>query len=224
MQRIVLAMPPQFHFAAGQYLLIEHSDGPVPLSIASAPRRLPELHLHYRSTPGAAEASRMDALLAGSDTLTVSGPAGDVTLRDPLHGPLLLVAGGTGMAQILCLIDELSGRASPPPATVLWCADNDADLYARSDLERLHWQGLDVHTLVDASRARDNRGITWLRREGARFAGPDSQVVLAGSPGFVYAACDALTDAGVPPARFRSDVFSYAPREGSGSGGSSRNA
>ncbi|MEQ8486446.1 MAG: hypothetical protein RIB46_18955 [Pseudomonadales bacterium] len=223
-QRIVLAMPPEFRFEAGQYLLIEHPEGAIPLSIASSPRHLPALHLHYRSTPGMSEAARMDSLLDGSSTLTVTGPAGEVTLRKPLRGPLLMVAGGTGMAQIVALLDDLCGEASPPAATVLWCADSEADLYARSDLERLRWKGLEVHVRVDATRSRANAGMAWLRNEGGRFAGSDAQIVLAGSPAFVYAACDALEAAGVPKANVASDVFSYAPREGSGSGGSSRSA
>ena len=46
-QRIVLRMPDRFRFRPGQYLEVLHPDGPVPMSIASAPHRLPELHLHY---------------------------------------------------------------------------------------------------------------------------------------------------------------------------------
>jgi len=38
------------------------------------------------------------------------------------------------------------------------------------------------------------------------------QIVLCGSPGFVYAALDTLQAGGVLAEQTRSDVFAYAPR------------
>jgi CDP-4-dehydro-6-deoxyglucose reductase, E3 len=207
-QRIVLEMPPSFRFAAGQYLQVMHPDGPVPLSIASAPWRLPELHLHYRSTPGAPEAARMDALLATAEHLVVSDPAGDVTL--PVPAPFLIVAGGTGISQANSFVDAYC-RADPGAlVTLLWCVDQPDEAYLAEELGALHAPWLNLVIVADADRSPANAGLRWLHRHGAEFVG--RPVVLAGSPGFVYAACDALVAAGLDISQMRSDVFAYAPR------------
>lgn len=212
MQRLTLRMPDNFTFRPGQYLEVLHPDGPVPLSIASAPRRLPELHLHYQPTPGAAEAARMDELLARADTLTVRGPGGTVGLPEPLPAPVLLVAGGTGMAQAMSFIDRFAGAAPGMPVTVLWCAEQEADFYLRGELQALHAPWLHTVFIDDPERSADNRAMAWLRHHSREHIRADSPVILAGAPGFVYNACDALAAAGVDPAHMQSDVFSYAPR------------
>ncbi|MEE8245416.1 MAG: hypothetical protein V3R27_10485 [Pseudomonadales bacterium] len=78
-QIIRLELEEPFQFAAGQYLEIEHPSGTrIPLSIASAPHRLPRLELHYRSTPGDDLAALLDGLLQKGRTLDLCGPFGDV--------------------------------------------------------------------------------------------------------------------------------------------------
>ncbi len=215
MQRIILELSGSFSFRPGQYVEILHPDGPVPMSIASAPWRLPELHLHYRSTPGVVEAARMDELLTRGDPLQIRGPGGDVSLPAPLPGPTLLVAGGTGLAQALSFIDAFERQPPGAPVTLLWCADEASDLYMQAELEALRHDWLRVVCLADARRDSDNAAMRWLREHGAAASGdPDAPgpVVLAGGPAFVYAASDALESAGVATARLKSDVFSYAPR------------
>lgn len=211
-QRLTLQMPDCFTFQAGQYLEVVHQDGNIPLSIASAPWRLPELHLHYQSTPGVPEAARMDVLLADSDTLTIQGPAGTVHLPQPLSGPALLVAGGTGAAQSMSFIDAFTAADPGAAVTLLWCADTDADTYLREELAALQAPWLQTVLVADARRSEDNRAMVWLRTHGEQFRDAGSRIVVSGGPGFVYAACDALDQAGVDPAQVQSDVFSYAPR------------
>jgi len=209
-QRIVLRMPDAFDFRAGQYLEVVHPDGAIPLSIASAPERLPELHLHYRSTPELDDATRMDALLEAGGPLEIRGPGGDVALPQPLTGPALIAAGGTGIAQAMSFIDEWHFTPPAGAVTLLWCADAETDFYLRDELDALDAPWLERVLIADADRAATNRGLVWLRDRAAQLSG--SHVVLAGGPGFVYAAFDTLVAAGVDPAQVQSDVFSYAPR------------
>ncbi len=216
MQRIVLRMPAAFAFRAGQYLEVLHPEGPIPLSIASAPARLPELHLHYRSSPGVAEATRMDELLAGAAgpgaTLDIRGPGGDVCLPERLPAPALIVAGGTGIAQAMSFVDAFAQRDPGERVTVVWCADADEDFYLRAEIDALDVPWLEVVCIADPSRDPGNRGLVWLRERAPALLRADSPIVLAGGPPFVYAACDALTEAGIDVQQIQSDVFSYAPR------------
>lgn len=203
-------MPAGFAFRAGQYIEAVHPDGTIPLSIASAPWRLPELHLHYRSTPGIAEAERMDELLAAAGALTLTGPGGDVRLDPPLPAPALIVAGGTGIAQAMSFIDAFCHQPPGTDVTLLWCADRADEFYLAEQLQALQAPWLRTILIADAERSAANRGLTWLRDHGAAYAaGP---VILAGGPAFVYSACDVLQATGVGLERMQSDVFSYAPR------------
>ncbi len=214
-QEIVLHVEPTFDFAAGQYLEILLPDGArIPLSIASGPWRLPKVHLHYRSTAGITEAALFDQLLETSETLDVAGPFGDVTLKMPLAGPILIAAGGTGASQALGMIDELAG---PQPrqgvsfeVSFLWCADQASDHYRRDWLASLDAEWLQTTLIADPRRDRDNQGLAWLRSQSARLQ--NHRIYLCGGPQFVYAAADELEAGGVPRGQLAADAFSYAPR------------
>jgi len=211
LQEIVLNVPAEFAFRAGQYLEIElGDDASIPLSIASSPHRLPQLHLHYRSTPGLAEAQLFDKLLAAAGALAIRGPFGSACLPTPLRAPLLIIAGGTGGGQALGLLDALLVEPPSQPASLLWCADRSEDLYRRSWLESLDHQWLTSECITDTRRDAANRGLVWLRDRAPTFA--NHRIILSGSPGFVYSAVDVLLPAGVPLEQMASDVFAYAPR------------
>ncbi|MEM7001231.1 MAG: hypothetical protein AAF529_10620 [Pseudomonadota bacterium] len=210
-QRLVLQMDPQFAFQAGQYLLAMGSNGAqIPLSIASIPTDLPALTLLYRSTEGDATAAAMDALLA-ADSFQVSAAQGDCLC--PAAGTTtLLVAGGTGISQVLACARE---RAPDDTAgtEILWCVDQAADLFYTDELAELGH----LTTVIDPRRGADNRGMLWLQQRFAT-ANPDSQgwpqqVLLSGSPAFVYAATDVLLACGYPQDQMVADVYAYAPRQ-----------
>ncbi len=208
-QLLTVLLESPFEFAAGQYLSVMHPDGTsIPLSIASPPERLPELQLHYRSTPGLVEATRMDELLR-SGQLALEGGAGEVTLRPDDDRPLLLVAGGTGISQALCLALAQSTRHPATPVQLLACADADEDFYFRDMLP--NGSKFAAELIADANRDGSNAGLRWLTSNATGLSA-DTRVVISGSPGFVYAATDTLTSVGVSEARLESDVYAWAPR------------
>lgn len=200
-----------FEFHPGQYLEIIHPDGTsVPLSIASSPLELPELHLHYQSTPGAPGAALLDDLLATVQTLTIRGPAGDVFVDAEDALPLLLICGGTGASQCLAIIKDAQLRGTQRPVTLLACADSNQDFYFRPILEPLGADWLETVYRADATRTPANLGMRWLTDNAHRYAG--RRMILCGSPSFVYAATDVLAAAGIMATALESDVFAYAPR------------
>lgn len=154
----------------------------------------------------------MDRLLNAAGSLEIRGPSGDVTLQLPLPAPALIAAGGTGIAQAMSFIDAFRDAAPGAHVSVLWCADREQDFYLQKELESLDAPWLDTTLLADPERSTGNRGLRWLTDNAARFRDRTSQVVLAGSPGFVYAARDVLLAAGIDQNQLQSDVFSYAPR------------
>lgn len=208
-QILTLQLEAAFEFEAGQYLTVLHPDGTaIPLSIASPPEALPGLSLHYRSTPGLAEARRMDDLLRG-EHLELDGGAGEVKLDPEDDGPLLLIAGGTGISQALCLALAQTTRHPETPVQMLACADVEADLYFRDLLPSA--AAFRAQLIADSNRDETNAGLQWLAATAAQTSDA-TRVVLSGSPAFVYAATDTLTRAGLSEARLESDVYSWAPR------------
>ena len=166
-----------FAFRAGQYVLIRHPDGDVPMSLASAPHRLPYFSLHYRAIAGTPEAARMDDLLARNKLFDISGPMGDVAVRPE---PTLFIAAGTGAAQATSFIEWLRELQIPPPTTLLWSVATPSDLYQNSyfdALARSDW--FDYRVFVDRPSG-ENQLIPALTTEPA--TGCD--IVLSGPPGF----------------------------------------
>jgi len=207
-QRIRLTVDRNYRFLAGQYLVVHGPGGvDIPLSIASAPEQLPQLQLHYRSTPGLAEAQAMDEALT-EPALQVSGAAGDV-ICPPQDVPLLLIAGGNGAAQAFSCARHRAAQKARAPTTILWCADYQQNLYDTDELAQL--PNITLHTVIDDRRTKHNEALMWLARHAGAFA--DAHIILAGGPGFVYAATDVLTAQGVNESQLAADAYNYAPRD-----------
>ncbi|MFM7121021.1 MAG: hypothetical protein ACKOBM_01220 [Gammaproteobacteria bacterium] len=207
-QQILLAAPDAFQFAAGQYLEVLHPAGPIPMSIASSPARLPELELHYRATPGVPEATWMDELLAHGAPLRIRGPGGDVVApMDPAR-PLLLIAGGTGITQALAILETAAHQTPRATVRLLWCADREDEFYCRDRLAALSGDWLEIDLCADARRGPDNAGL--IRARAAAAALPDAWIMLGGSPPFVFAMDDALATVTHTPRH--ADAFAWASR------------
>ena len=213
-----------FRFEAGQYVALHHPQGDVPMSLASAPRRLPFFELHYRPVAGTAEAVRMDQLLAGTEVgrrslagrsgedhgsgtplsgerIDVVGPLGEVTAR---NAPTLFLAGGTGAAQATGFLEWLRDLDEPPRTALWWSVATPTDLYQDGyffDLARSDW--FDYRPFVDRPSG-DNTLLPAL----AEAPLPEA-IVLSGPPGFVHAVADALGSLGVDRTRMRSDMFAF---------------
>lgn len=79
-------------YAAGQYLLLERTQGePSAFSLASAPHQGQILELH---------------ILGREPSARVQLPFGDVYLTAPPKMPVLLLASGAGMAQMQSLLEH----------------------------------------------------------------------------------------------------------------------
>ena len=95
------------------------------------------------------------------------------------------------------------------PTTILWCADQPADIYQTELLQS--YEPIDLHVITDDRRTADNEGLMWLAQHCPNYS--QAYVVLAGGPGFVYTATDILLAAGFRADQLHADVYTYAPRE-----------
>lgn len=214
--RVVLRAPagkaPRYH--AGQYLLLQRDDGEwSAFSLASAPHAGRDLELHILMREDSSR--QIIAQLRRTRLARVQMPFGDTHLAELPAGPLVLIAAGTGMAQMHSLIEHCRAAGFSHPVHLYWGVRHPEDFYALP-----HWQdwelqpGLRLHRVVSA-------GDAWVGRRGLLHEAvcedfPELQhlhVYASGSPAMVYGTLDALVDAGMDPHQMRADVFAYAPRE-----------
>ncbi len=115
-----------FHFLAGQYANIE-VPGTKALrsySFCNAPGEARAVFT-IRIEPGGVTGQWISRAQPG-DALRIGGPFGRFFLRDAAR-PLLLVAGGTGIAPILSMLRALAADGSQPPRIDLAFGVNDAN-------------------------------------------------------------------------------------------------
>ncbi|MBD8756703.1 CDP-6-deoxy-delta-3,4-glucoseen reductase [Pseudomonas coleopterorum] len=203
--------PPRYH--AGQYLMIERDNGEKSaFSLASAPHSGRDLELHVLVREASAQS--LIEQLQRNGMARVHMPYGDTHLSELPDGPLVLIAAGTGMAQMNSLIEHCRSRGFKHPVHLYWGVRRPEDFYA---LE--HWeQWKQLPNLFLNKVVSDLCG--WEGRCGmlheavcediADLGGV--HVYGSGSPAMIYATLDALVEAGMDAHQMRADVFAYAPR------------
>ncbi|GAB2730110.1 FAD-binding oxidoreductase [Halomonas garicola] len=211
--------------APGQYLELELDESTwVPFSIASGNRDDGRLELHVQHWPERSNSARLRELLRETGQLTVRLPGGDCVLEENSTRPLLLIAAGTGFAQMKALIEAALARHPERRIDLWWAAREHRELY----LEPLatHWAQtypqFTFHAvtefplaepLAEGERLIHHQGRIDEALEAADLDPVECDIYLSGSPGMVYACLDILEDKGIDEARVFSDVFSYAPRD-----------
>jgi NAD(P)H-flavin reductase len=118
-----------FRFAAGQYLSLAMPGAPARhYSMASRPdEELVELHV--RLVPGGRTSSLIHASLKAGDRVEIEGPAGSAYLRDTHGGPVVAVAGGSGLAPIRSIVETALGAGMNQPIHLYFGARTEDDLY-----------------------------------------------------------------------------------------------
>jgi NAD(P)H-flavin reductase/hemoglobin-like flavoprotein len=109
-------------------------------SIANAPEPGGLLRLHVRAVPGGAVSGALVRQVRPGNTLILGPARGTMTAGAAAAGPVLCVAGGTGLAPIKAIAEALASprRVAPPPeVTLLFGARREAGLYDLADLRRL---------------------------------------------------------------------------------------
>lgn len=202
-------------YRAGQYVSVEHPARPRmwrPLSPACAPRPDGLLEFHVRAVQGGWVSRAMVAHTAPGDVWRVGPPQGHRLRVDPATDrDVLMVAGGTGVAPMLALCDDLARDPdAAPPVTVLLGGRTRDDLYALGRvgaLARGHpW--LEVGGVCEADPRASGTALGTLSETLVR-AGDwrDYEILLAGSPAMIRATASALVLDGVGLDRMHYDPF-----------------
>src|SRR5881227_855405 len=107
-------------------------------SIASAPEEDQRLTLTVeRLDDGEVSAYLTEELRVG-DKLELRGPIGGYFVwKAQMGGPLLLVAGGSGIVPLMAMLRHRAAVGSTVPTRLLYSSRSDADIIYRAELDRL---------------------------------------------------------------------------------------
>ncbi|MFG6668329.1 FAD-binding oxidoreductase [Halomonas sp. HNIBRBA4712] len=225
--------PAAINHLPGQYLELALDDRTwVPFSIASHSRGDGVIELHIQHRPERQNSARLRELLTLSGELTVRLPGGESVLDSQSDRPLLLIAAGTGFAQMKAIVEAVLAEQPSRRVFIWWAAREHRDLYAEqlaSDwaarFDNVHFHAVTEleldQPLLKGPRIAHYQGriddvleraLPSLSIEGEPVAANECDIYLSGSPGMVYACVDVLEAHGADPERLYSDVFAYAPR------------
>jgi ferredoxin-NADP reductase len=199
------AEPGQFFL--WRFLTRGHAVSAHPYSISSVPDRR-----HLRITVKAAgDHSALLRDLRPGDKVLAEGPFGHFTARRRARQGCLLIAGGTGIAPIRVLAEDLAARPRSGPAdiVVLYRASRTGDLLFRRELDAMADAGvLTVRYLVGR---RADLGFDPLSASRLHHLIPDVRrrdVWICGPPKMCEAVGTSLRRLGVPPRRLHTERFS----------------
>ncbi len=214
--RLCVQLDAPLAYRAGQFAYLAFDDLPGvtrSYSFAAPARDDGRVEFFVRHVPGGRFSAHADAAAQPGARLSVDGPHGRFWLRDG-DGPLLLVAGGSGLAPILALLEDAATRGVARPVTLLFAARRRDDLYALDRIAALArtWPA-DFRFVPVLSREADDsdwqgaRGRVDAHIDAAMTRG--AQAYLCGAPALVDAAAERLSALGVVPADIHADRFTF---------------
>ncbi|HEY8547928.1 MAG TPA: globin domain-containing protein [Acidimicrobiales bacterium] len=219
---------PRYDYVAGQSMAVEIPQRPRLwryFSPANAPREDGSIDLHVRRRPGGHVSSGLVDKVGKGDVLHLGSPVGHrLTLPPGTDAPLLLIAGGTGLAPLKALVEQVAHRTRvgehPRRVALFFGARTARELY---DLEAL--QALDAEhpwlTVVPALADDPYADVTFGEGASARRVehgdvgevalahGPwhDHEVYVCGGDEMVAATVLRLQGAGCPAERIHYEGF-----------------
>jgi CDP-4-dehydro-6-deoxyglucose reductase/ferredoxin-NAD(P)+ reductase (naphthalene dioxygenase ferredoxin-specific) len=177
-------------FSAGQYAILE---------------------FHVRLVPGGAVTPFVRERLKPGDELRVRGPMGTASWRQRHGGPILAVAGGSGLAPIKSIVEAALASGARQPIRLYAGARAERDLYLLDHLAALaaRHPNLEVVPVLSEPLGPTTRRTGFLHEAlRADIAGLDGwKAYLAGPPAMVEACVDVLAELGLPRADCHADAF-----------------
>jgi ferredoxin-NADP reductase len=181
-------------------------------SIASAPEDAHLVLTVERLEDGEVSPYLTEVLRPG-DELELRGPIGGYFAWDVSDGgPLLMVAGGSGVVPFRAMLRHWAAAGRTLPARLLYSARTLEDVIYRKEFDRLAETGAEVELTLTRQRPADWPGHR--RRVDrdllAEVAWPpecEPLIYVCGPTAFVEAVAEALVDAGHQPGRIKTERF-----------------
>jgi len=214
--RLFLKLPTgkKLNYIAGQYIDIIMSDSRHrTYSIANAPRDDGMIELHIRNVEGGRFSDFVFHHLEQKTILRIEGPMGAFYLRQDSTRPMLLVAGGTGLAPIKAIVEAAQQAGDRRKIILYWGVRSQRDLYFQDTIEQWAEQKHFTSIPVLSEPEDDWQGRSGFVHEAVLDDITDlSQydVYAAGPPIMVSAVRSRFLAAGLPETQLFHDAFEWA--------------
>ena len=215
-----LALPAWTPHRAGQHydLRLTAADGyraQRSYSIASEPERTGQIDLTIERVAGGEVSAFMHEVAVVGDRIEVRGPIGGYFVWEAaMGGPLLLVAGGSGVVPLMSMLRHRAAARSTAPARLLYSSRTFEDVIYRDELDRLTARGDSFEVFHTLTRAQPAGWTGFARRIDARMLSEVSQTFgakaltfICGPTPLVESAANGLLELGLKAERIKTERF-----------------
>lgn len=196
-------------FLPGQYVnIVVPGSGQHRAYSFSSPSGAARMSFFIKNVPGGLMSGWLANAAAG-DALELTGPLGSFYLR-PVNKPVLMLAGGTGLAPFLSMLEEMVRQGVQQPVHLIYGVTRDQDLVLVERLEELQQRlpGLTFSTCVaDPATAHPRQGYVTQHMPAEVLHDGQVDVYLCGPPPMVEAVQQHFQAQGIVPASFHYEKF-----------------
>ncbi|MEX5502386.1 benzoate 1,2-dioxygenase electron transfer component BenC [Pseudomonas putida] len=171
-----------------------------------------EVSFLIRNVPGGLMSTFLTNLAKAGDSMSLAGPLGSFYLR-PIQRPLLLLAGGTGLAPFTAMLEKIAEQGSEHPLHLIYGVTNDFDLV---ELDRLQALAARIPNFTYSACVANpdsqypQKGYVTQHIEPRHLNDGDVDVYLCGPPPMVEAVSQYVREQGITPANFYYEKFAAA--------------
>jgi ferredoxin-NADP reductase len=184
-------------------------------SIASEPERAGELDITVERIEGGEVSPFLHEIVVPGDRLEVRGPIGGYFVWEAaLGGPLLLVAGGSGVVPLMAMARHRARAGSTVPMRLLFSSRGPEEIIYREELNRLAASGDGFGVAHTLTRQQPSGWTGYARRidepmlaEVLEPLGAATRAYACGPTALVETVANGLVRLGMAPDRIRTERF-----------------
>ncbi|UXJ54975.1 benzoate 1,2-dioxygenase electron transfer component BenC [Pseudomonas citronellolis] len=168
-----------------------------------------EVSFLIRNVPGGLMSSFLTSLAKAGDSLELAGPLGSFYLRD-IRRPLLLLAGGTGLAPFTAMLEKIAEQGSEHPLHLIYGVTNDFDLVELDKLEAFAARIPNFSfsaCVANPESSYPHKGYVTQHITPAHLNEGEVDIYLCGPPPMVEAVSAYIREQGITPANFYYEKF-----------------
>jgi NAD(P)H-flavin reductase len=182
-------------------------------SMANAPRKDATMDFHVQMLDGGVLSMPLVRGAKPGDILRLGPPVGTFTLRESSQDgrPVLLVGGGTGLAPVKALAEQLAALDDPPPTALFFGARSAEALYDLADLEKLagtSWLTVTPCVSGDPDYPGERGTLPDVVARSGAWGSHD--IYLAGPTPMIEATTERLTSLGAPSDQIYVEDFGWS--------------
>ena len=184
-------------------------------SIASAPSDQPMIDITVEIVDDGEVSPFLHDVVVVGDRFEVRGPIGGYFVWDgTANDPLLLVAGGSGVAPLMAMVRHRAQIRSGTPCTLLYSSRTPRDIIYKDELDRLGQAGSGLRVLHTLTREQPPGWTGYSRRidmsmlaEVVEGTGRTAEAFVCGPTPLVESVAESLVNIGLSPSQVKTERF-----------------